>query len=122
MPRGCVGIWKEALLPGAYYLNHVAYEVTLVDTRVQTWEYKGGFTRRVIDLALDQQGNLRQTERSTEEQVPADAADRAVFVKVEGWDIPLELRALVQVSAINDADETRYLNGGMFHLYGWASQ
>jgi hypothetical protein len=98
VPRGCVGIWKEALLPGAYYLNKVAYEVTLVDTRVQTWEYKGGFTRRVIDLALDQQGNLRQTERTTPEDVPSDAADRAVFVKVEGWDIPLELRALVQVS------------------------
>ena len=29
--------------------------------------------------------------------MPKNAADRAVFVKIEGWDIPLELRALVQV-------------------------
>ena len=32
---------------------------------------------------------------------PKSAADRAVFVKVEGWDIPVELRALVQVSPEN---------------------
>ena len=37
----------------------------------------------------------------TPEAIPDEAADRAVFVKVEGWDIPLELRALVQVSPQN---------------------
>jgi len=101
VPRGCIGLWKEALLPGAYYLNRHAYDVTLVDTRVQTWEYKGGFTRRVIDLSIDQQGNLKQTERSTQEPIPVSAVDGAVFVKVEGWDIPQELRVLAQVSPEN---------------------
>jgi len=101
VPRGCVGIWKDPLFPGAYYLNRQAYEVTLVDTRVQTWEYKGGYTKRIIDLSVDQQGNIQQNERSVQEQIPGDAADRAVFVKVEGWDIPLELRALVQVDPDN---------------------
>jgi len=101
VPRGCVGIWKDPLFPGAYYLNRQAYEVTLVDTRVQTWEYKGGYTKRIIDLSVDQQGNIQQNERSVNETVPEDAADRAVFVKVEGWDIPLELRALVQVDPAN---------------------
>ncbi|WP_075216906.1 SPFH domain-containing protein [Mongoliimonas terrestris] len=97
VPRGCVGIWKEPLLPGAYYLNRAAYEVELVETRVQTWEFKGGFTKRIVDLSVDQQGQLRQEQRTSEERVPEDAADRAVFVKVEGWDIPVELRVLVQV-------------------------
>lgn len=101
VPRGCVGIWKDPLFPGAYYLNRQAYEVTLVDTRVQTWEYKGGYTKRIIDLSVDQQGNIQQNERSVQERIPDDAADRAVFVKVEGWDIPLELRALVQVDPSN---------------------
>jgi hypothetical protein len=101
VPRGCIGLWKEALLPGAYYLNRHAYDITLVDTRVQTWEYKGGFTRRTIDLSIDQQGNLKQAERSVDEPVPATAVDRAVFVKVEGWDIPQELRVLAQVSPEN---------------------
>lgn len=101
VPRGCVGIWKEPLFPGAYYMNRQAYEVTLVDTRVQTWEYKGGYTKRIIDLSVDQQGNIKQSERSVQEPVPSDAADKAVFVKVEGWDIPLELRALVQVDPTN---------------------
>lgn len=99
--KGCVGIWKEPLFPGAYYLNHKAYEVSLVDTRVQTWEYKGGYTKRHIDLSVDQQGNIQQNKRSTQEDIPKHAADRAVFVKVEGWDIPVELRALVQVSPEN---------------------
>jgi len=101
VPRGCVGIWKEALLPGAYYLNRKAYEVTLVDTRVRTWEYKGGYVKRIIDLSVDQQGNIKQTERAINETSPDNAADRAVFVKIEGWEIPVELRALVQVTPKN---------------------
>jgi SPFH domain / Band 7 family len=101
VPKGCIGLWKEPLLPGAYYLNKQAYDVTLLDTRVQTWEYKGGYRRRIIDLSIDQQGNLKQTERTVEESVPNTAVDRAVFVKVEGWDIPQELRVVAQVSPEN---------------------
>ena len=101
VPKGCIGLWKEPLLPGAYYLNKHAYDVTLVDTRVQTWEYKGGYRRRIIDLSIDQQGNLQQTERTVEEPVPSTAVDRAVFVKVEGWDIPQELRVVAQISPEN---------------------
>ncbi len=101
VPKGCIGLWKEPLLPGAYYLNRQAYEITLVDTRVQTWEYKGGYRRRIIDLSIDQQGNLKQDERTVEEPVPATAVDRAVFVKVEGWDIPQELRVVAQISPEN---------------------
>lgn len=101
VPRGCIGLWKDPLLPGAFYLNKHAYDVTLVDTRVQTWEYKGGYRRRIIDLSIDQQGNLQQTERTVEVPVPSLAVDSAVFVKVEGWDIPQELRVVAQVQPEN---------------------
>jgi hypothetical protein len=101
VPRGCIGLWKEPLLPGAYYLNRQAYDVTLVDTRVQTWEYKGGYRRRIIDLSIDQQGNLKQSERTVDANVPQAAVDSAVFVKVEGWDIPQELRVVAQVAPEN---------------------
>ena len=101
VPQGCIGLWKDPLLPGAYYLNRHAYDVTLVDTRVQTWEYKGGYKRRFIDLSLDQQGNLNQVERAIDVPKPNTAVDVAVFVKVEGWDIPQELRAVAQVSPEN---------------------
>lgn len=103
VPKGCVGIWKEPLLPGAYYLNRQAYEVTLVDTRVRTEVYKGGFNKRMIDLTLDQQGNIAQKERAEVQQIPKDAADGAVFVKMEGWDVPLELRVLAQIVPENAA-------------------
>ena len=33
--------------------------------------------------------------------VPREAADRAVMVRVEGWDVPQELRVLVQVTPTN---------------------
>jgi hypothetical protein len=101
VPQGCIGIWKDPLLPGAYYLNRRAYEVTLVDTRVRTWEYKGGYVKRIIDLSVDQQGNIQQSKRQEQIDVPDNAADPAVFVKIEGWDIPLELRALVQIQPEN---------------------
>jgi SPFH domain / Band 7 family len=101
VPKGCIGLWKDPLLPGAFYLNKHAYDVTLVDTRVQTWEYKGGYRRRIIDLSIDQQGNLQQTERTVEVPVPQAAVDSAVFVKVEGWDIPQELRVVAQVDPQN---------------------
>ena len=101
VPRGCIGLWKEPLLPGAYYLNRHAYEVTLVDTRVQTWEYRGGYRLRTIDLSIDQQGNLKQVENTIEVPMPPTAVDRAVKVKVEGWDIPQELRVVAQISPEN---------------------
>ena len=101
VPKGCVGIWKEPLLPGAYYLNRQAYEVTLVDTRVRTEVYRGGYTKRIIDLSLDQQGNMTQRERTEAQPIPKDAVDQAVFVKMEGWDVPIELRALIQIAPEN---------------------
>lgn len=101
VPRGCRGIWIESIQPGNYYLNRDAYEITLVDTRVQTWEYKGGFEKRYIDLAVDQAGNITQSLRKVDVPVEKAYADPAVMVKVEGWDVPQELRALVQVTPEN---------------------
>lgn len=72
--------------------------MTLVDTRVQTWEYRGGFTRRQISLAVDQQGRITQREESIKIPVPKNAADEAIFLKVEGWTIAQQLRVLVQVT------------------------
>ncbi len=101
VPKGCIGLWKEPLLPGAYYLNRHAYDVTLVDTRVQTWEYRGGYRLRTIDLSIDQQGNLKQVESTVDVPMPDTAVDKAVKVKVEGWDIPQELRVVAQISPEN---------------------
>src|SRR5215813_11654778 len=103
VPVGCIGIWEKALQPGRYYVNEAAYKVTMMSTRVQTWEFKGGYKRRYIDLSLDQAGNLKQTERSDPEGIkkPDGAADPAVTPFVEGWLVPLELRVLAQVTPDN---------------------
>ena len=97
VPVGCIGIWDTPLLPGRYYLNEAAYQITLMDTRVQTWEFKGGYTRRQVALTVDQQGNITQQMSQNDEPVSDAYADKAVFLKVEGWDIPQELRVLVQI-------------------------
>ena len=101
VPVGCIGVWEKALQPGRYYVNDAAYKVTMISTRVQTWEFKGGYKRRYIDLSLDQAGNLKQTERPEEIKKPDGAADPAVTPFVEGWLVPLELRVLAQVTPDN---------------------
>ena len=101
VPIGCIGIWEKALQPGRYYANEAAYKITMMSTRVQTWEFKGGYNRRYIDLSLDQAGNLKQTERSKDVPVPQGSADPAITPFVEGWLVPLELRVLAQVTPDN---------------------
>ena len=98
VPVGCIGVWEQALQPGRYYVNEAAYKVTMISTRVQTWEFKGGYKKRYIDLSLDQAGNLTQSQRSQDIPVPEGAADPAVTPFVEGWLVPLELRVLAQVT------------------------
>ncbi|MDH5511009.1 MAG: SPFH domain-containing protein [Nitrospinota bacterium] len=97
VPKGCRGVWNEVFLPGRYYLNQKAYEIHLVDTRVQRWEYAGGYTRRFIDLKVRQDGSIEQTERKEVIPVPEFAAADAVILRVEGWEVPQEIRILAQV-------------------------
>jgi regulator of protease activity HflC (stomatin/prohibitin superfamily) len=101
VPVGCIGVWEQALQPGRYYINEAGYKVTMISTRVQTWEFKGGYKKRYIDLSLDQAGNLTQSQRSQDIPVPEGAADPAVTPFVEGWLVPLELRVLAQVTPDN---------------------
>ena len=83
---------------GKYYFPPDAFLITEIDTRAQVWSYAGGYKRSNIALTVDSKGDIVQTR--TEENVPIDKdnADRAVFVKMEGWDVPLELRVVAQVS------------------------
>lgn len=96
--KGCRGVWNEPLLPGTYYLNKRAYEVAMVDTRIQTWQYQGGYVRRRINLTLNQNGQIEQTAEREDVVTPQNAADNAVLLRVEGWEIPQDLRVLAQVT------------------------
>ncbi len=97
-PKGCIGVWTDPLQPGTFYLNVHGYEMTEVPTRAQAWEYKGGYIRHFIDLRVDQDGTIRQVERTEDVPIPIDAADPAITVRVEGWIVPLELRVIAQVA------------------------
>lgn len=101
VPVGCIGVWEQSLNPGRYYINKAAYQTKVIETRVNTWEYKGGYDFRQIDLSIDDEGKITQKASSTHRNIPETAADRAVFARVEGWVVPVELRALVQVTPEN---------------------
>jgi len=54
--KGCVGVWETPLLPNRYYLNEMAYTPTLIPTQVQTWNYKGGYSTRQINVTVASDG------------------------------------------------------------------
>jgi regulator of protease activity HflC (stomatin/prohibitin superfamily) len=101
VPRGYKGVWQEVLNPDRYYLNSRAYQVDLFDTRIQTWEYKGGFKHRWIDLEIDSEGRLVQKQREADVPLIPGTADSATILRIEGWEVYLESRILVQVTPEN---------------------
>ena len=108
--KGYMGIWKEVLKPGMYYLNSHptddnkgAYRVTLVDTRLQTWLYKGGYDYYTIDLTINEDGKISQTKSEIR---PVDVPDNAVgtairIISLDEWDVYVDARLLVQVQPID---------------------
>jgi len=101
VPKGYRGVWADVKTPGEYYINEKAYEVTLVDTRVQTWKYLGGYTRKWIELKIDDNGKIIQEAHEEDVLVPEDAADSSTILRVQGWDVFQDSRVQVQVTPGN---------------------
>ncbi|MDX1513618.1 MAG: SPFH domain-containing protein [Gammaproteobacteria bacterium] len=97
VPKGCIGVWEEPLLPGRYYLNREAYTPTIIPTRAQTWVYAGGYQKRRIDLTVGDDGKIQQEAKIETLPKPEEAADQAIVVTVEGWRVPLDVRVVIQV-------------------------
>ncbi len=101
VPKGYRGVWADVFNPGEYYINAKAYDVTIVDTRVQTWKYLGGYTRKWIDLTIGDDGKIHQIPHEEVVPVPEDAADTAIVLRVQGWDVFQDSRVQVQVTPEN---------------------
>jgi len=101
VPKGYQGVWADVLTPGRYYMNEKAYHITMLDTRVQTWKYLGGYTRKWIDLRVDEDGKIHQEPHEEVVNVPEDAADTAIVLRVDGWDVFQDSRVQVQVTPEN---------------------
>src|SRR5262249_18952292 len=99
----CIGVWDKSLQPGQYYFNPEAFALTEIDTRAQVWTYAGGYRRANISLTVDAKGDIVQNRTEGDVPYDKDNADRAIFVKMEGWDVPLELRVVAQVSPAEDS-------------------
>jgi len=101
VPKGYRGVWADVKTPGEYYINKKAYEVTMIDTRVQTWQYIGGYTRKWIDLTVDESGKIHQDAHEEIVPILEGSADAAVILRVDGWDVFQDSRVQVQVTPEN---------------------
>lgn len=101
VPKGYQGVWIDTLKPGRYYINAKAYTITTIDTRVQTWAYIGGYTRRFVDLVVGDDGKIVQTAREEVFKTPETAADMAIVLRIQGWEVFLDSRVQVQVTPEN---------------------
>lgn len=99
VPVGYVGIWDKPLMPNAYYqeANPYAYQITMFDTKIQTWIYAGDFIEREILVSLSSEGKIEQKKIEKKHELRKGAADRAVSVKSkDGWIIYIEARMQIQ--------------------------
>jgi len=96
--NGYKGIWAKVLTPGKYYMNNFAYQITDIDTRIQTWPYKGGYMRKSVHLEPQDDGTIKQTITEVNVPVPEKAADAAILIRIEGWEVYMDSRVLVQVT------------------------
>lgn len=96
--KGGVGVWDVPLYPGVYYLNSLAYTIYPVDTRMFMWKYKGGYTKRTVNLTIQADGSIDQKEEKTKVPVPKDAAaDAIVALTSDNWELHIEYRIQGQV-------------------------
>lgn len=104
VPKGCKGIWDTPLTEGAFYLNPMVNDVSLITKRTVVWEYKGGYKRRSIKLKIDKNGEITQTESEDETELEVGDAGEAIFVRTpDGWNVPVEVRVQAQVHPKNAA-------------------
>ncbi len=98
VPVGAIGVWEEPLPNGLYFINTDAYKVTKAPAIVQINEYKGGYTRRDVEIWLDDEAKIKEKRSENVVQAVREAADGAILTKPEGWDVFQELRVLTQIS------------------------
>lgn len=101
VPKGCRGVWEEPLKPGRYNLNAKAYIPTIMPSRAQIWNYRGGYTKRTLNLQVNDDGTLTQNITKTPIKVPKDAADKSITVRSAGWEFPADVRLIYQVEPKN---------------------
>lgn len=99
-PVGGIGVWEEPLPPNVYYLNPDVYKVTMTPAVASVFEYKGGYTARMVDVSVNDKGEI--TERITEVEIQhtPENADKAILCRPEGWNVHQELRVQAQVEAL----------------------
>ena len=101
VPLGGYGVWATPITPGSYFVNTNCYQFHPFSIQAQSFECKGGYSERTIDLVADEKGQVTQQTANVEVKKPEDALSDAISLTVEGWPIFIEMRGLVQVRPEN---------------------
>ncbi|MCK5021351.1 MAG: SPFH domain-containing protein [Candidatus Peribacteraceae bacterium] len=97
--NGCFGVWDEALLPGAYYMNPRAYVITQITTQMVNLTYKGEYQKREIQVTIGEDGSIVQKSSEMPVPKPAGAVEGAIEVQSKDkWKFPVEIRVQGQVT------------------------
>lgn len=98
VPRDFRGIWAEALMPGAYYLNTEAFVPTFVKTTQRTYTYQAAASMpAAVRAAQPQQGRPAQTAVAA-----SPDQDWSVSVRSkDGFSFPVDVRVACAVEAAN---------------------
>jgi len=103
VPRDFRGIWAEALMPGAYYLNTEAFMPTFVKTTQRTYTYQAALSMPSAARAQSpQQPNNRNAPAPAPQPANPDLQDWSVAVRSkDGFSFPVDVRVACAVEAAN---------------------
>ncbi|MBI2511585.1 MAG: hypothetical protein HYV96_06365 [Opitutae bacterium] len=102
VPRDFRGIWAEALMPGAYYLNTEAFVPTFVKTTQRTYTYQAALSLPSTARAVPQQQAGRNGPTPAQQAANADQQDWSVSVRSkDGFSFPVDVRVACAVEAAN---------------------
>lgn len=99
VPRDYRGIWAEALMPGAYYLNTEAFMPTFVKTTQRTYTYQAAASASAAARA-PAQGAVRPQQGTQTSNNPEQSWDISVRSK-DGFSFPVDVRVACAVEAAN---------------------
>lgn len=100
VPRDYRGIWAEALMPGAYYLNTEAFMPTFVKTTQRTYTYQATAPTSSSARAPAQTAARPQAAPAATTGNPEPSWDISVRSK-DGFSFPVDVRVACAVEAAN---------------------
>lgn len=106
------GIWKEAVAPGKYNINPLAFTPYLVPTSAVTIDWASGFEQRAqhtVPLLAEMKGGLKTSTQVQEELESSDKAteffkfSQLRVTSMDGFQLDVDVRMIIRIRPQNAA-------------------